>query len=433
MKNIENTSFGNSLNDIPNLTMTKKTFYGLKKIEAFILFCIILSGFYFINTTQRQSSLILSEIIEEKTIQEKWESDFRFVFWMFNVFVLIITFFILPKKKISIFGMTFMYKLLQSFAIVYAINILLWALMTPEMLQSYLKVLDPSLKNQTYEERDFSIDCRLYTPENPTSKFANLMETIDVFVLGHLIGWLVKSLIFRNNIMSWTMSIMFEIHELSLKHWLPNFNECWWDHLLLDLFGMNLLGILVGNYVQHYLKLERFHWFFDPTDKSEKLTYFQRFIYSFTHVKEYVSNHKWHFLARPKSFLAVTYVMFLGSVVDLNWFFLKNSLGLNPSQFFMGMRVWIVGWYSLIVMYDFHKWLKRTGKKRRISINVVIGHIILILEAIVFWKNKRDDFFEETTPLRIKLVWGGFSCIFLLGLYSSYCYGKKKFIKTNNE
>ena len=177
-----------------------------------------------------------------------------------------------------------MYRLLQALAITYALNMLLWALMSPEMLQRYLHTLDPSLASAEYEERDFSIDCRLYTPENPESKFANLRDTVDVFVAGHLVGWLVKSFIFRNNIMAWTMSILFEIHELSLKHWLPNFNECWWDHLLLDLFGMNLLGLLLGSYIMNKFNIEKFHWFFDPTDDSEKLSYFRRFIYSFTAV-----------------------------------------------------------------------------------------------------------------------------------------------------
>ena len=432
MKNTEHTIFSENINSQPNLKMTKKTFYGINKLEAIILLFLILIGFYYINTVQRNNEINFAEMSNLDNNANKWETDFRFVFWMFNAFVLFISFFLLPKKKINIFGISFMYKLLQSLAIVYALNMLVWALMTPEMLKSFLNILDPKLKNQNYEERNFSMDCRLYTPENPKSKFANLTETIDIFVLGHLVGWLVKSLIFRNNIMAWTMSILFEIHEISLKHWLPNFNECWWDHLLLDLFGMNLLGILLGNLIQRKLKLEKFHWFFDPTDKSEKLSYFSRFCYSFSHVKEYVQNHKWHFLARPKCFLAVTYMLLLGSVVDLNWFFLKNALGLNPGQIFMALRIWIVGWFSLIVTYDFHKWIKRTGKKRRISVNVILGHLILLLEAIIFWKNKRQDFFDTETPLKIKAFWGFVSVLFLFGLYTSFKYGNQKFIKATS-
>ena len=41
-------------------------------------------------------------------------------------------------------------------------------------------------------------------------------------------------------------SIMFEVVEVSLQHMFPNFNECWWDHLGLDVFGCNLLGMVCG-------------------------------------------------------------------------------------------------------------------------------------------------------------------------------------------
>ena len=33
----------------------------------------------------------------------------------------------------------------------------------------------------------------------------------------------------RNHVMLWTLSIGFELMELTFQHLLPNFNECWWD------------------------------------------------------------------------------------------------------------------------------------------------------------------------------------------------------------
>lgn len=62
------------------------------------------------------------------------------------------------------------------------------------------------------------------------------------------------------------MSIGFEIMELSLKQFAPNFNECWWDSLLLDLFGCNLLGILIGNYLIKKLNMKKFHWLYEPLE-----------------------------------------------------------------------------------------------------------------------------------------------------------------------
>lgn len=85
-----------------------------------------------------------------------------------------------------------------------------------ETLRSILIQIDPILAEKTIN-RSYSIDCRIYTPENPTSKFANLMGTFDVFVTAHLFGWFVKSIVYRNNIIIWTLSIGFEILEMSLK------------------------------------------------------------------------------------------------------------------------------------------------------------------------------------------------------------------------
>jgi len=83
------------------------------------------------------------------------------------------------------------------------------------------------------------MDCRVYTPENPDSNFANIMGAFDVFFVAHAIGWLVKAWIFRNYWLGWCSSISFELMELSLRYWFANFNECWWDSLLMDVFGMN--------------------------------------------------------------------------------------------------------------------------------------------------------------------------------------------------
>eukprot|EP01130_Rhizamoeba_saxonica_P017940 TRINITY_DN8846_c0_g1_i2.p1 TRINITY_DN8846_c0_g1~~TRINITY_DN8846_c0_g1_i2.p1 ORF type:complete len:218 (-),score=26.11 TRINITY_DN8846_c0_g1_i2:663-1316(-) len=81
-------------------------------------------------------------------------------------------------------------------------------------------------------EKSYGEDCRIYTPENPESNFYNIKSTIfDEFIIAHFLGWFGKCMIFRDMYLSWFMSIWFEILELSLMHVLPNFIECWWDHV----------------------------------------------------------------------------------------------------------------------------------------------------------------------------------------------------------
>ena len=46
-----------------------------------------------------------------------------------------------------------------------------------------------------------------------------------------MIGWFAKALLLRDTYLCVFLSILFEIWELSLQHQLPNFAECWWDHV----------------------------------------------------------------------------------------------------------------------------------------------------------------------------------------------------------
>jgi len=172
------------------------------------------------------------------------------------------------------------FRIVLAFSIVYVINLTFLIILDFETIRNYLVLIDSNLGKKIVE-RDYSQSCAFYTPENPESNFFNLMNTIDVYVLAHLFGWFLKTLIFRNSLITWTLSIAFELYEISLKHILPNFHECWWDQLLLDLFGCNLLGIIFGNLVLKYFNIKTHHWFFEPTEESMKLPYFKRFLYPF--------------------------------------------------------------------------------------------------------------------------------------------------------
>ena len=45
--------------------------------------------------------------------------------------------------------------------------------------------------------------------------------------------WRRQAVMIRNHVMLWTLSIGFELMELTFQHLLPNFNECWWDRCVL--------------------------------------------------------------------------------------------------------------------------------------------------------------------------------------------------------
>lgn len=158
-------------------------------------------------------------------------SDIRMGIIGTNLFIIYIACLILPKPSIYRPHPGF-WRLVQALAFAYLINITFWLFLSKENLQYFLQnIVDPSLKNYI-SESDYAVDCRIYTPENPQSKFYNIINSIDVYIVCHFVGWLVKAWIFRNTILVWSMSISFELLELSFRYWYVNFNECWWDSLV---------------------------------------------------------------------------------------------------------------------------------------------------------------------------------------------------------
>lgn len=51
-----------------------------------------------------------------------------------------------------------------------------------------------------------------------------------------------------------------EILQIFFSHLLPNFQECWWDALIMDVLLANGLGIALGMYVAKRLEMRQYHW-----------------------------------------------------------------------------------------------------------------------------------------------------------------------------
>lgn len=133
---------------------------------------------------------------------------------------------------------------------------------------------------------------------------------LDEFVLAHLLGWFAKAFIFRDYYLCWIMSIAFELLEVTFQHMLPNFKECWWDHIILDLLLCNWIGFSIGLWVANKLRMMPMHWTLKPD----------------------LAEYKWEILRSFKRIMQVITFIAVFQVVELNAFFLKNVLNLPPSH-----------------------------------------------------------------------------------------------------
>ena len=112
---------------------------------------------------------------------------------------------------------------------------------------------------QRFVIRHTPLDTQCYVGEHwmpCTSTWTNLKESLDIFILGHFFGWWCKAMLFRHAGISWAVSIGFELVELSFQHWLPNFYECWWDHIILDVLVCNAVGIYLGTLTCRYFSMK---------------------------------------------------------------------------------------------------------------------------------------------------------------------------------
>jgi phosphatidylserine synthase 1 len=83
---------------------------------------------------------------------------------------------------------------------------------------------------------------------------------MDIFAVGHFLGWAMKALLIRHWIICWYISIMWELTEVFFAHLLPNFQECWWDAWILDVLLCNGIGIAVGMLICKVLEMRIYYW-----------------------------------------------------------------------------------------------------------------------------------------------------------------------------
>lgn len=134
------------------------------------------------------------------------------------------------------------WRLVHGLAVIYLVALTFLLFQKRDDAREFMKFLHPDLGLEL-PERSYGTDCRIFVPENPTSRFKNVYATLfDEFVPAHIIGWWGKAILIRNQPLLWVLSIGFELMELTFRHMLPNFNECWWDSIILDILICNWFG-----------------------------------------------------------------------------------------------------------------------------------------------------------------------------------------------
>ena len=218
--------------------------------------------------------------------------------------------------------------------------------------RKFFKLFDDSL-GKPLPERNYADDCRIYTPDKPFP-FQNVKENLlDVFIFAHFLGWWFKTLIFRDIKLCIFLSSTFELLEIGFKHWLINFKECWWDSIILDVLGCNILGIYFGHLTIKYLSMKKITWVNER--KNKRCVAFLR-IFNLFRPLEW-TQYNWIMFDSVKNYLALCFIIVLNHSMDLTYFFLKYLLWIPPPHYICLFRVYLLGCLSILAVREFYEFI----------------------------------------------------------------------------
>ena len=267
--------------------------------------------------------------------------------------------------------------------LVFGASVLYFLLISFLLFQRYsdvmkmLHYLDPSLKKLEADSHT-----QVYTRQCDWTA-SNLWKHMDAFVPAHIFGWLAKAVIVRHNVLVWSVSILWELTEMFFSHILPNFEECWWDIIILDLLLCNGIGIYVGMKLIRWLEVRTFHWesFKDIKGTRGKI---KRAVLQFT--PEQVTYTRW--LDPSNSFhraLAIFFFILLFLVTELNGFLTKHVLYIPSSHYLVTVRLIFIGVIALPTTRQYYSYVTdrtcdRLGTQAWVALAIALAELLFSIK-----------------------------------------------------
>ncbi|KAG6616277.1 phosphatidylserine synthase [Phytophthora cinnamomi] len=159
----------------------------------------------------------------------------------------------------------------------------------------------------------------------------------SIWFFAHVTGWWGKMCMFRDWRFCWVLSIAFEILELAFQFVIPDFQECWWDSLLLDMLGANMLGMCLGRVTLWLLESKEYDW---SGRRGKKMGYFRLALNQFTPFSW--EQYHWEVFSSFKRFAEIVFAMVLCLITELNAFFVLTTLSIPKESNFNSYRLLLV-------------------------------------------------------------------------------------------
>ncbi|GJX58924.1 CDP-diacylglycerol--serine O-phosphatidyltransferase 1 isoform X1 [Tanacetum coccineum] len=295
------------------------------------------------------------------------------------------------------------WRLVHGLAVIYLVALTFLLFQTRDNARQFMKYLHPDLGVEL-PEKSYGADCRIYVSENPTSSLLlfgtkRALQTIkllrvlqdtlfDEFVPAHVFGWWGKAIMIRNQPLLWVLSIGFELMELTFRHMLPNFNECWWDSIVLDILICNWFGIWAGMHTVRYFDGKTYEWV-GISRQPNILGKLKRTLGQFT--PAHWDKDEWHPLLGPWRFIQVLSLCIIFLTIELNTFFLKFCLWVPPRNPITVYRL-ILWWLIAIpTIREYNSYLQDRKPVKKVGAFCWISLAICIIELLICIKFGHGD------------------------------------------
>lgn len=304
------------------------------------------------------------------------------------------------------------WRLVHGIAVVYVVFLSFLLFQDRDDARQFMKYLHPDLGIEL-PEKSYGSDCRIYTPENPKSTFINVYEAVlDEFFVAHVLGWWCKAIMIRNGTLLWILSVGFEMMEVTFKHMLPNFNECWWDSIILDILICNWFGIWAGMKTVRYFDGKTYDWV-GLSHQPDILAKVKRSLGQFT--PAYWDKDEWQPFSGPLRFVQVLELVIVILTAELNGFFLKFCLWAPPSNPLNTYRLLI--WWIIAnpAIREYNAYLQDRKPIKKMGAFAWLSLAICIVELLICIKFSQG-LYQEPFPAWICWFWLCFGFAFVLFL-----------------
>jgi phosphatidylserine synthase 2 len=216
-------------------------------------------------------------------------------------------------------------------------------------------------------------------------------------MVAHVVGWLAHAVLLRHWGLCWTISIFFEVCERWLKHWFPNFNECWWDSVILDVILCNWFGMSLGMWLVKYFTL--CPWETRLLAECQGKDLITRVFKQFT-PRSY-QRYDWKPFETTRRYYMSLLMIVMFNLFELNIFGLKMVLKLKPTNGFIIMYLFLHAFHAMPSIMEVYQYT--IGQSDTIG-NFSVTFITLVLtETFVIFRCS-DGYFTEPSPSDVKVA-----------------------------